>query len=143
MHKSPVVVAADGSPAALAAVDWAADEAGRTCRWRWSTRRCGRASRRRSGPTRTRPSRIEQALAESCVRTVGDCARIRQPGVRVATTVLPCDPEPALVHAGDRASLLVVGSRSLAPATKVLLGSVSLPVVVRARCPGTRAKRPW
>lgn len=57
-------------------------------------------------------------------------------GVVVDGTLVSGDPVAALADAGDQAgSVLVIGSRSYGPLRRVLLGSVSTPLVRSAPCP--------
>ncbi len=132
MNAQPVVVGTDGSPAALAAVDWAADEAVR----------------------RRLPLRLVHAavwahytgtgrpLSDSRVQDAAARVHRRQPSLQADPEVLLGDPAPALLRAGDGASMLVVGSRTLGALARALLGSVSLPVVARARCPVVVVRHP-
>ena len=57
-------------------------------------------------------------------------------GVEVDATLISGDPVEALVSAVDRpGTVMVIGSRGYGPLRRVLLGSVSTPVVRSAPCP--------
>ncbi|GHJ36896.1 universal stress protein [Streptomyces sp. TS71-3] len=121
----PVVVGTDGSPAACAAVDWAADEAAA----RGLPLRVVHAAVWAHFESAGRP------LADRVTQEAGVRARSRRPSGAVVTEVLLRDPVPALLDEGESAALLVLGSRALGPVAGALLGSVSLPVMGRAPCP--------
>ncbi|MFE0642433.1 universal stress protein [Streptomyces sp. NPDC058877] len=131
----PLVVGVDGSDASLAAVDWAVDEAVRhdlplhivhASLWEryegvaptWST---------------ARPS--GRVLAENIAATAAERARRRAPDLAVTTDVRAEDASRALLDAGPEGTLLVVGSRGRGEFADLLLGSVSLLVAARSRCP--------
>ncbi|MFD5325957.1 universal stress protein [Streptomyces sp. NPDC127092] len=134
MATRPVVVGVDGSDASLAALDWAVDETtrhGRPLRIVYASlweRYEGVAS----APSPERPS--EQVLAEDIVATAVARARRRAPALPVTADVLAEDASRALLHEGQEALLLVVGSRGRGELADLLLGSVGL--MVAARAPG-------
>jgi nucleotide-binding universal stress UspA family protein len=131
----PLVVGVDGSGPSLTAVDWAVDEAAR----RGVPLRLVYASlwERYEGALPSvgteRPS--EQVMAEHVVGSATERAQRRNPDVKVSATILPEDPVSALFGAGDDACALVTGSRGRGELKGLLLGSVSLAVAARARCP--------
>ncbi|WTT97504.1 universal stress protein [Streptomyces sp. NBC_00076] len=135
MTELPLVVGVDGSESSLRAVDWAADEAA----LRGATLRLVYASlwERYEGAALAgdlgKPS--EQVMAEDIVRAAAQRARLRQPGVKAATDILPEEPGYALVREGRNASALVLGSRGRSGFAELLLGSVSLTVAAHADCP--------
>ncbi|MFB6978229.1 universal stress protein [Streptomyces scopuliridis] len=131
----PVVVGVDGSEGSLQAVDWAAAEAERTGQtlkilyaslWEHYE---GTLPRFAMG----RPS--EQVFAENLVATTEERVRRLAPDVKVSGEVEPEAPVDALVREGNHAALLVLGPRGHGPIAEMLLGSVSLAVAGRARCP--------
>jgi nucleotide-binding universal stress UspA family protein len=69
-------------------------------------------------------------LAESA-----ELARAAAPGVRVESDMQTDYPENLLARESRDASYLVVGSRGLGPAARLLAGSVTTRLVVRAACP--------
>ncbi|WP_432138410.1 MULTISPECIES: universal stress protein [unclassified Streptomyces] len=131
----PVVVGVDGSPDALTAVEWAADEAARhglPLRLLYASlweRYEGDRSPEEPGPA------SEQVMADTVVATAADHARRRAPGLKVLTDIVPEEAVQALLYAGHNATLLVTGSRGRGGLRGLLLGSVGLAVAGRAHCP--------
>ncbi|MFD5893707.1 universal stress protein [Streptomyces sp. NPDC060366] len=131
----PVVAAVDGSKGGLRALEWAVSEAAR----RGLPLRIVHASvwehfeGVRPGLAVDRPS--EQVLAENLVAVSEERARSLSAEVKVTTDIRPEEPVPALLEEADDAALLVMGSRGRGPIAGMLLGSVSLSVAARARCP--------
>ncbi|CAM5481939.1 universal stress protein [Streptomyces spiroverticillatus] len=131
----PLIVGVDGSESSLQAVDWAADEAARrhlplrlVHASRWESYESAAFAYDFAGATRL-------SVAERTVTVAAARATARQPGVKVATAVLPEDAESALLHEAHGAAALITGSRGLGPFAELLLGSVSLAVAARAVCP--------
>ncbi|GAA1156272.1 universal stress protein [Streptomyces hebeiensis] len=131
----PVVVGVDGSRGSLQAIDWAAAEAERS----ELPLRLVHASLWehyegvRPSIGTDRPS--QQVYAENLVATAEQRVRRLAPDVKATTAVQPEDPVTALLREADEASLLVLGPRGHGPVLSMLLGSVSLAVAGRARCP--------
>lgn len=131
----PLTVGTDGSDAAFRSLDWAVDEAARHT----LPLRIVHASRwehyegTSSAPAPERP--VEQVLAENIVAAAADHARHRRADVRVSAEVLADDAVTVLLNEGLHASALVLGSRGHGEISGLLLGSVSLAVAARARCP--------
>jgi nucleotide-binding universal stress UspA family protein len=128
-----VVVGIDGSPHADAALRWALDEA-----------------RRRSAAltvVHTYPAPLtggplsamqadSPALGEAAARlTTTAIAAAGASGVETTALVVCGSAAGALVEAGDRADLVVVGSRGRGAVSRLLLGSVATQVVQHARGP--------
>lgn len=80
------------------------------------------------------PSDPEMALEEA-VDSV-------EAGIAADGARLDGDPASELARASEDADLLVVGSRGYGPVTRVLLGSVSRPLVRKATCPVLVTPRP-
>lgn len=59
----------------------------------------------------------------------------RHPAVEVHTSVVIADAARAMLAAGERALMMVVGSRGRGPVRSLLLGSVSATVARHANCP--------
>jgi len=129
-----IVVGVDGSPSSVAALAWAAGQAGVTgavidavTTWEWP---------RSYGVALTLPSDFDP---EADARKVLDGAladpRRAHPGVPFRSAVVEGQAETALVEASRGADLLVVGSRGHGGFTGMLLGSVSEHCVANAHCP--------
>ncbi|WP_225829920.1 universal stress protein [Streptomyces sp. NK08204] len=131
----PIVVGVDGSEPSLRAVDWAADEAalrGAPLRLVYASlweRYEGYSAAHDLG----KPD--EQVMAEHVVEAAEQCARRRQPGVRVTSEVLPEEPEYGLVRESRTARLMLLGCRGRGALADALLGSVSVMVAGHAHCP--------
>lgn len=131
----PLTVGTDGSDAAFRSLDWAVDEAARHT----LPLRIVHASRwehyegTSSAPAPERP--VEQVLAENIVAAAADHARHRRADVTVSAEVLADDAVTVLLNEALHASALVLGSRGHGEISGLLLGSVSLAVAARARCP--------
>ncbi len=137
------MVGVDGSDSSLAAVDWAADEA----------ERHGVALRLVYGSLWEHYERIKPALspdrasermiADHIVASSAERAERRAPDVKVSAEVLSEDPTSALLDEGKHAFALVVGHRGRGEVTDWLLGSTSLTVAARARCPVVVVRGRW
>ncbi|WP_433350682.1 universal stress protein [Micromonospora sp. CA-111912] len=140
----PVVVGVDGSAAARAAVEFAADEA----TTRGVALRAVHAYRHPAsgGPGDMQPlvydegqlrGEEERVLAAALVG-LGD----RRPAVRVERVLTRGRAAAALAEASHAAQLLVVGCRGRGELTGLLLGSVSHAVLHRADCPVAVVRAP-
>lgn len=116
----PIVAGVDGSPASLAAADWAAREALR----------------------RQLPLRLVHTEADLPGRRAGavlvdaaDRIRRRYPGVRLQTVFVASGPAGVLVDESRDACLVVVGSRGTGGFGGLLAGSVSTQVATHAYSP--------
>ncbi|WP_439657865.1 universal stress protein [Lentzea sp. HUAS TT2] len=132
----PVVVGVDGSPAARAALSWAADEARRRNRPLVVISAWYREPGVVIGPLpaeigmRMTPERVEAAQRAVVDHAVKDITEV---GLR--TVVVHGDPRSELIDASADAELLVVGSRGHGPFVAAVLGSVSSYCVHHALCP--------
>lgn len=132
MPEHAIVVGVDGSPMALAALSWAAEEA----RSRQTGLRLVHAWRppiRFPAPlpddpmTRDAEARASATLSEA-VRSVA--------GIAPVEALLTTDPAAnALLHEAEHCDLLVVGARGHGGFAGLLLGSVSQRCAEHARCP--------
>ena len=126
---SPVVVGTDGSPAAVAAVGFAAA-------------RASGAGAPLLIVTCTGEHEVENVderdLADSA-RRIAEAAAARvsesHPALTVTTRVESCPAERTLVDASAGAGLVVVGTRGRGAFEAMLLGSVSHAVIHCSRCP--------
>jgi nucleotide-binding universal stress UspA family protein len=135
-----IVVGVDGSTASTAAVRWAARRASKrntgltivhasppvvpeTSLVEWS------------GPT---PSDVMRAQEEQARRLIHDAAKTANDtagGLRIQAKVILTAPVPALLELSNDAQIVVVGRRGRSALAGVLLGSVSIATIHRARCP--------
>lgn len=127
-----VSVGIDGSREGLAAVNWAADEALlRGCPLRllhvW---RDGDAPAAHHTDPET-----EQRSAEALLHRAAEQVRLNHPRMQIDTQPQPGDPVEELLAADERSALMVLGSRGLGGLAGFIVGSVSLAVLARARCP--------
>lgn len=130
----PVVVGVDGSPTSEAAINFAFEEAAVRSAplitvHAWTDPR----------PTLSDISPIDVArLAESERVLLAEQLtpwRERFPDVEVISVVTHGKPTPALLDQGQRAQLLVVGSRGRGGFTGMVLGSTSHSLITHALCP--------
>jgi len=133
----PVVVGVDGSPSALDAVAWAADECARH-------HVPLRLVHTYFLPTTGYPNMIVNAsevlaafdaqgrlwLAEAEA-----AARAVAPGIAVETALFSGTAIPLLIEESANARTIVVGSRGLGGFTGLLLGSTAVALTAHARCP--------
>jgi nucleotide-binding universal stress UspA family protein len=143
-----VVVGVDGSECALAAVRWAAQEAGR----RGAPLRILHAAPylTRRGPDGGPPPEMPRARGITAVAYT--TARHTAPGVRAVTEVVPEEPTAALLRASAAGQLVVLGSSTTGAADEMVLAPVALRVAARSPRPvvvvprrrqGTPADRPF
>ncbi|MDF5758194.1 universal stress protein [Spongiactinospora sp. TRM90649] len=137
-----IVVATDGSEAASAAVEWAAEEAAL-----WER---GLKVLHVSGPDGLEAPYAEIAgLAEALtgeteeiLHKAAELAGSRAPGLEVVTQALVGATAPLLIEESAGASEIVIGSRGRGGLTGLLLGSVSLSVTSHATCPVVVVREP-
>ncbi|MFE0459029.1 universal stress protein [Kitasatospora sp. NPDC058965] len=124
-----VVVGVDGSARSAAAAEWAAQKAHRS----------GRALRMiHVGGEEPAFSAVPRDPAPTLPRPVlelRDHLAGVLPGLEISCEHVPGHPAYALVAAGDREGLLVLGSRGLGGLAGLLVGSVALRVAAHAACP--------
>ncbi|MEU3086057.1 universal stress protein [Streptomyces massasporeus] len=135
-----ITVGLDGSPASLAAADWAAREAQLrgdlplrlVTAWEWQPPVFVPAAGLGAPvpPRDLQRASAQHLLAEARTR-VGEA----RPGLRVETEEVSGLPVPALLKAAEAAELLVLGSRGLSKAAGFLLGSVSQAVLASCERP--------
>ncbi|WP_431895225.1 universal stress protein [Nonomuraea sp. bgisy101] len=130
-----IIAGFDGSAAAKAAVEWAADDALRmgmplrivhaVDRWPYQIAAL---------PVQEWPDTMARA-GEKLLADAEAIARARQPAVAVDTRLVQGAPAAVLLEAGGEAAEVVVGSRGLGGFAGMLLGSVSMHVAGQARRP--------
>ncbi|GAA4835056.1 universal stress protein [Kitasatospora terrestris] len=132
----PVTVGFDGSPQALAAAEWAVDEAALRGvplellqAWPWA------APHLLGTPDAVAEGRSRLTSAERGLRAL-------LPGVEVRPVQMPVSAEDALVAASRTSSLLVLGSRALTTLRGFLVGSVAQHVLARTACPTVLVRAP-
>ena len=133
-----VVVGVDGGDCALAAVRWAAEEAGR----RGAPLRIVHAAPylgRRVEPGTVPPElrRARKITAQAYTR-----AKHAAPGVPAATEVVPGDPAQALVEAAATAQLVVLGIATTGAVDELVVAPVAQRVAARSRTPVVVVPRP-
>ncbi|WP_067185040.1 universal stress protein [Microtetraspora niveoalba] len=140
-----IIVATDGSPAATAAVEWAADDAARK---KLPLRVLHVVDRLPYEIPRYPIPGVQESIVQSGERILRDArqaVRARQPDVEVTTELVYGVPAPVLRQEAEHSSELVVGSRGRGGFAGMLLGSVSshvaghvhAPVVVVRPAPAT------
>ncbi|MCO6010024.1 universal stress protein [Actinoallomurus purpureus] len=131
----PIVVGTDGSPRAGLAVEWAAEEAGRTGRplhilnatERWPC----------DIPFHPAPG-LSESLSETSDRILGEAVELAlktRPDIEVTTELVQDTPSEALREAAGGAHELVLGHRGLGGLAALLLGSTGLKVAGHAPGP--------
>jgi nucleotide-binding universal stress UspA family protein len=135
--RRPVVVGVDGSEQARQALLWAAREARLrdvplhvVHAWLWPLYHVP------LGPPPSGPADAGlQAQAEKVLEDAARQARESEPGLVVETALVTGDVASCLLHAAERAALVVVGDRGLGGFSGLLLGSTGVQVSAHAPCP--------
>ncbi|MDX8034257.1 universal stress protein [Lentzea sp. BCCO 10_0856] len=139
----PVVVGVDGSPASLAALRWAVEDARRRgCPvdviTAWHPDYGGMI-----GPV---PAEVLMAMSPQAMKDTAqkvlDGAAHGFEGVEIRRILVEGDPRDALTKASEDAELLVVGSRGHNTVVEVILGSVSSYCVHHTSCPVVVIREP-
>ncbi|WP_214104562.1 universal stress protein [Acrocarpospora catenulata] len=123
-----IVVGVDGSPAALQAVEWAAEDAVRA---RLPLRIVYAVDRSPYQIVKFPDSRLEDLLDQHARRVLTDAeeaAHLRYPGLAVTIETINGRPADVLRAEAAEATELVVGSRGLGGFAGTLVGSVSMHV---------------
>ncbi len=132
----PVVVGVDGSDSGLRAVRWAAEEANR----RGTGLRLVHACEIPTGypPGLVDPNALRSALenqGREYLALARDVVEETAADVRVSTVLEVAQSVPTLTRQSRDASVLVLGNRGLGGFTGLLVGSTSVELASRARCP--------
>ncbi|MFF4169566.1 universal stress protein [Streptomyces sp. NPDC001744] len=127
-----IVAGVDGSPESLAAADWAAREAlhrGLPLRlahaWHWEQLDLPLPQ------DRTAQENVADVILREAEATIGG----RYPDLDLSASVLPDTPVAALLDSGERAEMLVIGSRGYGAVTGFLLGSYGQRIIAGATRP--------
>lgn len=139
-----IVVGADGSASARAALEWAVAEAGLRDLPLYVVHALSMplVTSDEAAPTRFAPSREMTAQGERLLSEAAGHARSLRPGTRVETALVPQDPASALLRHTSRGDLLVVGSRGLSSTRAAVTGSTGVRLAARAPCPVVVVPRP-
>ncbi|MGJ7440980.1 universal stress protein [Aquipuribacter sp. MA13-6] len=141
-----IVVGVDGSPAAEAAVRWAAAEATEQRRplhlvhafsWPLTRPRVSLDSPDEGLVGSGLRTDAEQVLAEAEAQ-----AHSASPGLEVTTELVVAGPAAAVLAGAEGAHVLVLGSRGLGGFRGLLVGSVSAEVATHAPCPVVVVRAP-
>ncbi|MFJ4557382.1 universal stress protein [Streptomyces massasporeus] len=134
-----ITVGLDGSPASMAAADWAAREAQLrdlslrlVTAWEWQAPAFAPAT---GLGVPLPPSDLQRASAHHLLAQARSCVGKARPGLQIDTDEIPGLPVPALLKAAEGAELLALGSRGLSKAAGFLLGSVSHAVLASCEQP--------
>ncbi|MFE5208093.1 universal stress protein [Streptomyces sp. NPDC056600] len=130
----PIAAGVDGTPESLAALEWAAVEAGRRgtelrVAHVWEPRRVSGAEER-SGSSDEQERWVRQGVEDS-VRGLAE----RHPGLTVSTHIGRGEAPEGLLEASEGAGMLVLGSRGRGLFLGFLLGSVGRQVIAEAGLP--------
>lgn len=134
----PVVAGVDGSEPALAAVRWAAREAGRYRVPLVLVRAFGEAPVERSLADPYAGAGLRSALLERAEGQLADAAAVAArevPGLVVERSLREETASACLVAASRSARTVVVGDRGHGGVTGLLAGSVAVGLAARAACP--------
>lgn len=128
---APVVVGVDGSESGRDALDWAVAEAATRLRPLWIVHACPAPVD--SGPLGPVPSLVPCTGTSDVLREAARRAQLIAPEVEVTTRLVLGGPVPAIL--GQRAGLIVLGSRGQRGVRRALAGSVGVAVSAHAQCP--------
>jgi nucleotide-binding universal stress UspA family protein len=135
-----IVVGIDGSPASLAALGWAAQQAELTgssleivTTWEWPTSFGWAVLPAGYDPAAEMKKELEPTLAS---------LRVAHPQVPVSWKIVEGHSAPVLVKESRGAELLVVGSRGHGEFIGMLIGSTSEHCVANAACPVVVFRKP-
>ena len=132
---APVVTGYDGSPAGLAALDWATTEAVRLHAPLRIAEVFQLVIATRPSLGKTVPLATLRALRERGLNAIAEGIRLRHPTLQVEAVLLDGVAAKQLVEEAAAARLMVLGSRGLGGWTGLMLGSVAMQVTMHAPCP--------
>ncbi|MFE6691791.1 universal stress protein [Streptomyces sp. NPDC057743] len=130
--KNLITVGVDGTPQALAAAQWAAQEAKlRQCRLRLLTAWEPLTTKPRGAPWKPEMPHWPDLISEQA-RTAAEAVA---PGVPIELALVRERPLRALVAAAEETDLLALGSRGLGPVARFALGEIGLALIPRVAVP--------
>ncbi|MGW1342670.1 universal stress protein [Kribbella sp. NPDC002412] len=132
---APIVAGYDGSPAARAALHWAAAEADRLDSPLRVVEVFELIVALRPTPGTVVPLEALRTAREHGLSALADALRAQHPDLRVETLLVEGTPAEVLVEETAHARMLVLGSRGLGGWSGLLLGSVAVQVSAHAQCP--------
>ncbi|TCC21597.1 universal stress protein [Kribbella sindirgiensis] len=132
---APVVAGYDGSPAGLAALDWATAEAVRLHAPLRIAEVFELVIATRPSPGKVVPLAAVRTLRERGLSAIAERIRLQHPDLHVESVLLEGVAAKQLVEESEPARLMVLGSRGLGGWTGLALGSVALQVATHASCP--------
>lgn len=130
-----VVVGADGSEPAAAALDWAVRQAGLEDRTLVVVHACGMPGAMQDFEDIVANERGLKSVGRSIAREAVADARLEDPTLDVECVVTMGHPETVLREAAEGADMLVVGARGRGTVASALLGSVSAALARESHCP--------
>lgn len=136
-----IVVGIDGSPWSDGALDWATDQAALEQRSLTIVHAIPSMGTQSMGLYASGGLDFvgflddARAAAQKLLTEAVSHARGRSPELVVHDVLSVSDPRNVLLDLGERAAMIVVGSRGRGPVTSLLLGSVSVSVSKHAACP--------
>ncbi|MFC3454936.1 universal stress protein [Amycolatopsis speibonae] len=135
--REPVVTGVDGSESALRAVRWAAGEAVRSERPLRLVHACVPPGHDYPNLEVT-AAEVREAMWATGARRLeaaAEVARTSAPSLEIEAGARSGDPRALMVDESWRAAVVVVGSRGLGGAGRLLLGSSGLALAVHGHCP--------
>ncbi|MFI6579123.1 universal stress protein [Nocardiopsis sp. NPDC050513] len=134
---SAVVVGVDGTPAAHAALEWAAEAAARRGAQLRIVHGMGEPSVVVTHGSPERRAAAEEALgyARNLLQDAADLVRGTHPGVDVVTVLAAEEAPSALMGEARHKDVIVVGSKGMGAVRAILHGSVSVRATSEAPCP--------
>ena len=132
-----IVAAVDGSPSALDAVRWAADEAARRGMQLRLIHAMSVAAIAYGGAYAWHKGYFEaiQQDGRGYLADAASLANSKHPDLAVTTELVEGNPIPVLVSASEQAALVVLSSRGLGGFTGIITGSTAIATIARAHCP--------
>ena len=134
----PVVVGVDGTAAALRAARWAgaiAAKMGSPLRIVHAGPYPGHSLTDAAAAIRAAVIDEQRGSAETYLKDAAEAVREHEPDLAISTVALTAPVDEALVSLSLDARLIVLGSDEITTAAAMLVGSLTLVVAARSRCP--------